>query len=113
VFGACSFLVGTLLEVFLPNRGAPKPLGCKGGWSPIASTPAPEIGFLHSPDLRIHYAHRYSGKRSTTIVTRKFIILFVVAFASVFGAVAWSGEVQVDEPDEVRVQIQDGEQEEH
>jgi len=58
-----------------------------------------------------YITHRYSEKRST-IVRRKFIILFVVAFASVFSAGTCSAEVQVDEPDEVPVQIQDGEQEE-
>jgi hypothetical protein len=50
-------------------------------------------------------------KRGTK-VRRKFITLFVAAVASIFGAVTCSGEVQVEEPDEVPVQIQDGEQEE-
>ena len=39
---------------------------------------------------------------------RKIAILLVAAFASVFGAVACSGEVQVEEPEEVPVKIQDG-----
>jgi hypothetical protein len=55
--------------------------------------------------------HRHSEKRGTK-VRRKFITLFVAAVASIFGAVTCSGEVQVEEPDEVPVQIQDGEQEE-
>ncbi len=42
---------------------------------------------------------------------RKIVILFIAAFTSVFGAVACSGEVQVEEPDEVPVKVQDsGEQ---
>jgi hypothetical protein len=42
---------------------------------------------------------------------RKFVILFVVAaFTSVFGAAACSGEVQVEEPEEVPVNVQDGDQ---
>ena len=40
---------------------------------------------------------------------RKIVILFVIAaFTSVFGAAACSGEVQVEEPDEVPVKVQDG-----
>jgi hypothetical protein len=42
----------------------------------------------------------------------KIVILFIATFASVFGAVACSAEVQVDEPEELPVQVQDGEQEE-
>jgi hypothetical protein len=41
-------------------------------------------------------------------MSRKIVIIFVAAFASVFGAVACSGEVQVEEPDEVPVKVQDG-----
>jgi hypothetical protein len=49
------------------------------------------------------------GKGST--VRRKAGILFVAAFVSILGTAACSEEVQVDEPDEVPVQVQDGEQE--
>ncbi len=41
----------------------------------------------------------------------KIIILVVAVFATLFAAAACSGEVQVEEPDEVPVQVQDGEQE--
>ena len=39
---------------------------------------------------------------------RKIVILFVAAAASILGAPACSGEVQVEEPDEVPVKVQDG-----
>ncbi len=42
---------------------------------------------------------------------RKIVILFIATFTSVSGAAACSGEVQVEEPDEVPVKVQDdGEQ---
>ena len=43
---------------------------------------------------------------------KKSVILLVAALASIFSTVACSAEVQVDEPDKLPVQIQDGEQEE-
>ncbi len=39
---------------------------------------------------------------------RKISILLVAAFASIFGVGACSGSVQVEEPDEIPVQVQDG-----
>jgi hypothetical protein len=46
-------------------------------------------------------------------VRRRLVISLVAALTFVFGVVACSAEVQVDEPDEVPVKIdaQDGEQE--
>ncbi len=41
----------------------------------------------------------------------KIVILVVATFASLFGAAACSGEVQVEEPEEVPVKVQNGEQE--
>jgi hypothetical protein len=52
-----------------------------------------------------------SGKNGATM-KRKIAILFVATLASVFGAVGCSAEVQVDEPEELPVQVQEGEQEE-
>jgi hypothetical protein len=39
---------------------------------------------------------------------RKITILLVVVFASIFGGGACSGEVQVDVPDEIPAQVQEG-----